>query len=214
MAVPAQAWEQHWVAREGAIRHHVGSAGADAIWLVGDSLTEGFWWTSLAGCPLVNVGFGGIAASSLAELMPGISGYGTPRYAVVMIGTNTANLSVPEAEFGSFSVHLETIVEALVARGTKPILVSIPPVDRGLVQADWSQSRIDMMNERVATLAKSRGYQYVDLAPLFKDPVTGNAKEGVTYDGIHLTPSACRQLHAVYTDAIEKALLRDGHLCN
>lgn len=213
LSSPSQAWEQHWVAREGAIRHHIGSAGQDAIWLVGDSLTEGFWWTNLAGCPVVNLGLGGITAAALAEWMPGLSGYGTPRYSIVMIGTNTSNAAVSDVEFEAFEIHLATIVDSLAARGSKPILVSIPPIDDRLTSSEWSQSRIDKMNDTAEALAAEHSYHFIDLDPHLKDAASGRAREGVTYDGVHLTPEAYTQLRQIFDGAIAVALREDGWTC-
>lgn len=118
MTSSAVAWESHWIGREGAMRHHISIVGTEATWIVGDSIVEGFWWNQTGTCRIINVGFGGITAKQMAERIVGLSGYATPRYAIVMMGTNTANsVTTQQSEVEDFVTHFLQIVDALAARG-------------------------------------------------------------------------------------------------
>lgn len=210
----AVAWESHWVGREGAMRHHIGTAGADATWIVGDSLTEGFWWNQIGNCRVINVGFGGITAKAMAGRIGGLSGYGTPRYAIVMIGTNTANVAIPQSEVDAFPTHLRTIVDALVARGARPLLASIPPIEANVgAGPQFSQARINQMNNAIVALAAERGYPLINLNYPFMDLQQFVAYPGTTTDGVHLTPASYGKLYNAFNAALSARVASAGVPC-
>lgn len=214
MAGSAAAWESHWVGREGAMRHHISIVGAEAVWIVGDSIIEGFWWNQIGGCRIVNVGLGGITARQMAERIVGLSGYATPRYAIIMIGTNTANYAVPQAEVEDFATHVLHIVDALVARGARPLLATIPPIEHDVgVAALFSQSRVNHMNMVLTQIASERGYPLIDLNSEWLDEQQLSARHGTTTDGVHLSSMSYLTLFDAFNESLASAVLQDDVPC-
>jgi hypothetical protein len=99
-----------------------------------------------------------------------------PRYAVVMFGTNDSGYRPLE----SFGRDLWTIVDQLRARGTIPLVSTIPPRDDS-AEVD---ARVPLYNLAIRAVAQGRGVPLVDyhreLSPL--------PDHGLATDGVH--PSA------------------------
>lgn len=189
-------WTPHWDARTAAITAHQALAGPQSAMALGDSLTEQQgWWSFIAGCRVINAGFGGITVKEMANRMANGQIPGTPRYVWLMIGTNTANLSYSDAEFQQFTNHYLFILQTLINRGARVIPVSIPPLDKYKV-GGWSQGRINTMNSIIYAYAQQYGLYFVNLNYSFMDlnPASdtyGYALPWVTQaDGIHLTAQA------------------------
>ncbi|MCB9612942.1 MAG: SGNH/GDSL hydrolase family protein [Sandaracinus sp.] len=96
-----------------------------------------------------------------------------PRFAVVMYGTNDVGFRETEA----FARDLWTITDTLLARGTIPLLSSIPPRD----DSASADAKVPLYNLAVRALAQGRGVPFVDyhreLLPL--------ANHGLAGDGVH-----------------------------
>ncbi len=105
-----------------------------------------------------------------------------PRAATVLFGTNEAgNAVLPAVGYEPFLRSMITLVDGLLARGTVPVLSSIPP--RGDYRP--ADARVPVINGLVRALAASRGVPFVDLhRALLPLP-----RQGLTPDRIHLAPA-------------------------
>lgn len=96
-----------------------------------------------------------------------------PRFASLMYGTNDVGF----VDVDAFGRNMTSIVDAMLAEGTLPILSSIPPRDDDAM----ADRRVPIFNGIVRALATSRGVPFVDLhrelVPL--------ADHGLAGDGIH-----------------------------
>lgn len=97
----------------------------------------------------------------------------SPRFAVVMFGTNDAGYR----DLDAFSQDVWTIAGSLLDRGTIPLLTSIPPRD----DSSSANARVPRYNLAVRAIAQGLGVPFVDLhrelAPL--------TNHGVGGDGVH-----------------------------
>lgn len=95
-----------------------------------------------------------------------------PRFGVVMFGTNDVGFRTSEA----FARDVWTITDRLLARGTIPLLSTIPPRD----DSTSADARVPIFNLAVRAIAQGRGVPLVDyhreLLPL---PAHGLAGDGV-----------------------------------
>ena len=209
-------WAGHWAARQGAIATHLIIAGNESTMLIGDSITEGYWWQSVGACRSVNAGMGGIGVMHMAQQMRGLNGI--PRYAFVMIGTNTANVGVGQDQKLSFTANYQVIIENLINRGTRPILLTIPPIERGRdMSANFSHSDINSFNSQIIAMSNMYNVSYVNLNYLFMDLVAGPnygfALPGATQDGVHFSSASYVSFYHALDAALQQEILRIGKPC-
>lgn len=125
-----------------------------------ESLAAGVGWTAsraLMGDP-----------SPLASELAVIS----PRFAVVMYGTNDAGF----VDHDTYARNMTAITDALIAGGTIPVLSSIPPRD----DSTTADARVPLFGGIVRALAASRGVPFVDYhRELLAIPGHGLASDGV-----------------------------------
>lgn len=209
-------WSAHWAGRQGAIATQLIIAGNESVMLIGDSITEGYWWQSVGACRSVNAGMGGIGVMHMAQQMPSLNGI--PRYAFVMIGTNTANVGVGQDQKLSFTANYQVIIENLINRGTRPILLTIPPIERGkAMSANFSQSDVNSFNSQIIAMSNMYNVSYVNLNYLFMDlaagPNYGFALPGATQDGVHLSRPSYVSFYYALDTALQQEILRTGRPC-
>ena len=97
----------------------------------------------------------------------------TPRFAVVMYGTNDVGF----VDYDAYGRNMTAIVDTLLARGIVPVLSSIPPRDDD-ASAD---ARVPAFGGIVRALAASRGVPFVD----FHRELVAIPGHGLASDGIH-----------------------------
>lgn len=96
-----------------------------------------------------------------------------PRFATLMYGTN----DVGYVDVDTFLRNMATIVDALLARGTVPVLSSIPPRDDdGTIDA-----RVPVFGGLLRALALSRGVPFVD----YHLALLALPDHGLGSDGVH-----------------------------
>ena len=98
----------------------------------------------------------------------------TPRFAVVMFGTNDVGYRTAEV----FARDMWTIADLLVARGTIPLLTSIPPRD----DSPTADAGVPLYNLAVRAIAQGLGVPFVDLHP----ELSALPSHGLAGDGVHL----------------------------
>ena len=102
----------------------------------------------------------------------------TPLYGVVLLGTNDNRYGRSPVAYGH---DLWTIVDELIAKGTVPILSTIPPVN-GDTSTD---ARVPLFNLIVRAIAQGRQVPLVDL----HDALVPLPDRGIGSDGLHPTVS-------------------------
>ncbi|WP_049732870.1 SGNH/GDSL hydrolase family protein [Rhizobium ecuadorense] len=198
--------ETHWEVRSAVYLMHRSIAGPDATLLIGDSITEGFYWNKIGDCSVVNAGFGGINAAGMARYMDILLQDGAPKYAVVMLGSN------PDVNLETFRKRYSDIVGRLSKAGTTVILVSIPPVEPEKLLVKRSMDAIAAMNAIIKDeIAAPRGLEYVDLYA--KMTINGKAVSGSTTDGIHFTPDSYRVDYKMLDNALQHQIAVTGKPC-
>ncbi|HEX4421216.1 MAG TPA: acyltransferase family protein [Kofleriaceae bacterium] len=99
-----------------------------------------------------------------------------PRYGVVMLGTNDVRYGRTVDAFGA---DLWSIIDRLRARGTLPIMSTIPSMHGD----PDSNARIPTFNRVIRAIAQGRGLPLID----FHQALAGLPNEGIGSDGIHPT---------------------------
>lgn len=102
----------------------------------------------------------------------------TPLYGVVLLGTNDNRYGRSPIAYGH---DLWTIVDDMIAKGTIPILSTIPPVN-GDASTD---ARVPLFNLIVRAIAQGRQVPLVDL----HDELVPLPSRGISSDGLHPTVS-------------------------
>jgi hypothetical protein len=103
----------------------------------------------------------------------------SPRYAVVLLGTNDNRYG---RSLDAFGQDLWTIVDDAVAHHSIPILSTIAPVNGD----PSSDARVPLFNLVVRAIAQGRQVPLVD----FHDELVGLPSRGIGSDGLHPTVSA------------------------
>jgi hypothetical protein len=97
----------------------------------------------------------------------------SPRFAVVMFGTNDVGYRSTQA----FARDLWTITDTLLARGTVPLMSTIPPRDDSAA----ADALVPLYNLAVRAIAQGRGVPLVDFHRELR-PLTDH---GLSGDGVH-----------------------------
>lgn len=189
--------------------------GNTATVLIGDSITEGFWWNSIGDCRIVNAGFAGINADGVAARLPIILQGGPPKYAIVMLGSNNTNLlpgnlTFTDAQAEAFEARYSQIVDTLRNAGTTVIVVSIPPIEpEKLKNISRSKDAIIRLNTIIRDrIAAPRGLTYVDLYDLLLHD------SDITTDGIHFSPATYRKYYDLLNTTLSDVTAKSGKSCN
>lgn len=191
---------------------HRSIAGPDATLLIGDSITEGFYWNRIGDCSVVNAGFGGITTFALTRYLETILQDGSPKYAVVMIGSNPDLAPDLTTDMELFKRSYIQIVDRLRERGATVILVSIPPIEPEKIKGPRTMESIVRMNDIIKDeIATPRGLEYVDLYG--KMTIDGKAVPGSTTDGIHFTPDSYRIDYKMLDNALQHQIAITGKSC-
>ncbi|WP_218220114.1 SGNH/GDSL hydrolase family protein [Nesterenkonia sp. Act20] len=107
---------------------------------------------------------------------------------IVMTGTNDLVQGVP---FDQTASSLEAIVAK--APADRVLVLAIPPLEQEVMPTSG------VFNESLRELAEDRGWEYFDGFEFLRSP-DGGFVEGMTYDGIHLTPEAQERFGAAVVE--------------
>ncbi len=197
------AWDDHWLARDGAYFAHRQIAGNTASILIGDSITEGFWWNTIGPERVINAGYGGISAQQMLLRMPTLNLNSNSKKAIVCLGMNNAIPNLIPSQITQFTSAMNNIVKSLKTRGTSIWIASIPPIEPSrMANPIRSQASINLLNaEIVYKICKSNNVPLINLNVLM-DLSTGVAKPGTTRDGIHWTRQTYINVYDIYDNAI------------
>lgn len=167
---------------------------------VGDSITAGGLWGEIfPGTGARNRGIGGDTTEDVLARIGQVHAL-RPEKLFLMIGINDLNRGVPRAE--TFA-NLRALFDGFDAQlpDTEIFVQSVLPVNE-----DWrievAAADLDAVNEHLAREARTRGYTFVDLWPVFAGP-DGKLLRPLSNDGIHLVGKG----YAQWRDAIAPLIM-------
>jgi hypothetical protein len=157
---------------------------------IGDSITEAALLpASICGRGVINAGIGGVSAPYYSSLVNKLFENTSISAAIVALGTNDA---MPRN--ANFRSDYESLLNSLVSRTKKLVLVGLPPTEDGLLGSHIDAEQADLTNLTISQIAQERKLPFVDLRSVFQE---GKA----TIDGIHLSAAG----YHWWTPAIVKA---------
>jgi lysophospholipase L1-like esterase len=185
----------HWLIRDIVIGSHRAAVGQGGLLFVGDSLVEGFYWNRLGPLPVLNAGYAGIWTEALEPRVPLLLKAAHPTLAVLLVGTNDAKKDCTESSLGAVEKHYGQIVGHCRDVGVPLIVLTPPPVEPGKrITSFYSPEAMASLSHRIVALAKGQVAGIVDLQRAFADE-NGQARAGLTTDGIHLSGQGYRMMH-------------------
>lgn len=213
-------WSDHWVCRDGAYARQRMIAGPTPSAIIGDSITEGFWWNKIGACWIVNAGYAGIDAENMASRMRQIVTNATPRYVIIMIGMNDAWLGdgetqIPQERIDAFSAAYQTIIDSSQSHGATVILATITPIEPGKALSEArNQAVVNRLNTVIVyDKAIAQGLKLINLNYAFMNLSTGVGKSDYTLDGVHLTRASYIELYNQFNTALQAEIARTGVGC-
>ena len=168
----------------------------DVVFL-GDSLTAGY---DLANYypeyKTLNRGIGGDTTAGLKERLKVSLFDVRPKVATMLIGANNFDTMMNDYE-SILQLFKENVPE------TKIVLLSLTAMT-----GKWGHNNGKAIenNKRIKALAEKYGCEFVDLFTPLADEKTGEAREGYTVDGGHLTPEGYAVVTAQIKPVLEKLL--------
>jgi lysophospholipase L1-like esterase len=198
----------HWLIRDIVISSHRAAVGPGGLLFVGDSIVEGFYWNRVGSLPVLNAGYSGVWAEALEPRVPLLLKSAEPRIAVLLVGTNDAKKDCSESALDGVAGHFERIVGHFVEAEVPVVVLTPPPIEQAKrLTSFYSPDAMASLSRRIVQSAKGRVAGIVDLQRAFADE-GGAARDGVTTDGIHLSPKAYRMLHDMLETAIAAVTAR------
>ncbi|NNU70381.1 hypothetical protein G9X67_34565 [Rhizobium sp. WYCCWR 11152] len=208
-----EAIETHWDVRSAIYLMHRSIAGPDATVMIGDSITEGFYWNKIGDCTIVNAGFGGITATGMTRYLETLIQGGAPKYAIVMLGSNPDLGPDLQFDLKLFQRSYKQIVDRLKQVGTTVIVVSVPPIEPEKMSVKKrSPEQVQEVNAVIRDqIAAPRALEYVDLYS--KLTIDGKAAPGSTTDGIHFSADSYRVEYKMLDNALQHQIALTGKNC-
>jgi lysophospholipase L1-like esterase len=214
--------ERYAAANVAFVQHRPGPRpGAGHVLLYGDSLTEG--WTapeaggSLPGNPILGRvlgrGYSGQTTEQLLARFPHDVLALSPDAVVILGGINDLGGNTGKRTLDEIAGNLASMAELALARGIRPVLVSVLPVSDAtqdpatqlprIRSGGLPPSHIVGLNRLVAAHAARLRVPYVDAHRALANPA-GHLRTELTTDGVHLTATG----YAALGQAIAAALPR------
>ena len=187
---------------------HKQACPESTILFVGDSNTEGMWWSYVCGNNpdgwAINGGIGGIRVAGYLNILPQVLAGTNPRFVTVALGTNDAYFGlVGTPEDKAWEENYTAVVDILMKNGKYVALFTIPPVEKGkqLGEGYFLTTRIQRFNAHIRSLAKQRNLPLQDVYAMWAN-AQGFAPSGTTTDGVHFT----HDRQAAYYEQLEDAV--------
>lgn len=179
----------HWATRIAIAGNQVGSIGQGQVLMLGDSITEMFWWNILGGHFVLNVGLGGAGIDEVTIAAKQILPVAKPRVVVLMVGINDC-VKDYAAEPSAWGVKYRALLDLIKQNGGIPIALSILPVEsdqaKGLGANYFDSDCYRALNQQWYAAVTSRGERYVNLNYVFAVPPDYRYMQpNWTFDGVH-----------------------------
>lgn len=168
-----------------------GSVEKGSVIFLGDSLTQGLNVAAITD-NAINYGIGMDTSVGLLQRIPQYESLADASTIVIAIGLNDllrAKRS-PDAIFKNYQKIIDSIPKDANPE-VKIIIQAIFPVDEGL-GLDGKNEKIQQLNVMLESLAKSKGYEFVNLEKLFIGNQGNLRKEFHIGDGIHFSSNGYR----------------------
>ncbi|MGO4388555.1 SGNH/GDSL hydrolase family protein [Microvirga sp. 2YAF29] len=206
MATQPNPFAPHWLIRDIVISAHRSAVGPGGLLFVGDSIVEGFYWNRLGSLPVLNAGYSGIWAEALEPRIPLLLKSAEPSLAVLLVGTNDAKKDCSEDGLDDAVKNLDRIISHFDEAGVPLIAMTPPPIEKAKrVTSFYSTDAIADMSRRIVETCDGRAAAIVDLQSALSDD-EGAAREGMTVDGIHLSPEGYRLMHDMLAETVAAVL--------
>lgn len=193
----------HWLIRDIVIGSHLSAAGPGGLLFVGDSIVEGFYWNRIGPLAVLNAGYSGIWSEALEPKVPRLLEAARPRIAVLLVGTNDAKKGCSESDLDAVARHFERIVRHSEAHGVPFVVMTPPPVEPGRrLTSFYSAVAMASLSRRIVKIAEEHGAGVIDMHKAFSHE-NGEARAGMTVDGIHLSSGGYRLMH----DMLERTVV-------
>lgn len=201
----------HWLIRDITIATHRTLVGPGGLLFLGDSLVEGFYWSSLGGLPVLNAGYFGIWTEELEPKVARLLKSAQPSFGVLLVGTNDAKKGSSEESIAAAAEHFERVVRHFEDAGVPFVAVTPPPIEPSKRLSNfYLADSMESLSRRILRIVDGRAAAILDLQKDFADP-DGAARAGITTDGIHLSAEAYRLLHDMLETTIAAVTAWRGH---
>ena len=202
MATQPNPFAPHWLIRDIVISAHRSAVGPGGLLFVGDSIVEGFYWNQLGSLPVLNAGYSGIWTEALEPRIPLLLKSADPALAVLLVGTNDAKKDCSEDGLDEAVKNLDQIVGHFDEASVPLIAMTPPPIEKAKrVTSFYSVDAMADVSRRIVETCDGRAAAIVDLQSALSDG-DGAAREGMTVDGIHLSPEGYRLMHDMLTETV------------
>lgn len=207
-----EAGQEHWNTRIAIAKLQASITGMGEILMLGDSITEQFWWNTIKGRRILNGGQGGAGIDQVIETADALLPAAKPKIVVLMVGVNDC-VRGSKTSASLWGAKYQALLDKIHAAGAVPIALSILPVERNsslsLGHNYFSTDCIIALNAQWRDAVSSRGEVYVDLNSVFGVPPAYHyMRPGWTVDGVHLSKVGSENLYKRIGPAIEIALNR------
>lgn len=167
------------------------------IVMIGDSITELAPLKDMfPGHDILNRGAAGNTVSDVEARLDLIL-RASPERALLLVGTNDINLMNPTERALD---HYDAVVVRLLDAGVSPAIMTIPTCEPTLDLCNASRkAREKALNDGIATIARQRNVDLIDLARLFP------AGSQYRADGVHPTVEGFKAMRKILTPHLEGA---------
>lgn len=111
-----------------------------------------------------------------------------PGWCVVLAGSNDVTGDVP---LTTITANLQTMYEALISAGIRPVPCTLPPNDPATTPQRVALSSV---NAWISGYAQTRGLPLIDFYGTLADPTNGNYRTGTSSDGVHPTATGAKDM--------------------
>lgn len=202
----------HWDVRTAITSLQVLTVGTGNVLMLGDSITEQFWWNTIGGQRVINGGQGGSGIDQALIAADALLPVAKPRVVVLMIGVNDC-VRGGEADPAAWGVKYRSLLAKIHAAGAVPIPINILPVEQnpalGLGDIYFNTDCITALNSQWYQAVIARGEMYVNFNYVFAvAPAYRYMQPGWTADGVHLNGTGSVQFYYRLEPEIATALTR------
>lgn len=158
--------------------------------MLGDSITEMFWWNLLNNQFVLNAGQGAAGIDEVTATAQAIVPIAQPHVATVMVGINDCGIG-NTTDPAAWGIKFTALLNYLHSHGVVPVVLTILPVEQNpnlTLGVNFFDTNCYMaLNGQIWNIATTRGEVAVNLNNVFGVPATGYRymNPGWTMDGVH-----------------------------
>lgn len=180
------------------------------ILLLGDSITDGLWFTAVDGIPVLNAGMGGARIDTVVKYLPELVEITRPRVVVVTIGINDIvgmmSSDSKEKEEQYWAKKYEALIDGVLATGAIPVPSTILPIRRE-ARLEPLTELVLTLNKEIVRIAKEKDLVLCDGHAALAAPDGFMGTTGMKND-LHPSTASYLKWHTVLENSIRLALER------